>query len=75
MTGTTLVARALIRLSGEDVYKLTRAIPKSLQSALPTVEQLEAELSAPDAAKQPPKRKNTAKQTTKKKVAKTRKGT
>ena len=38
---------------GVSSYELTRALPKSLQSVLPTVEQIEAELSTLDAAKQP----------------------
>lgn len=58
---------------GVSSYELTRALPKSLQSALPTVEQIEAELSTPDTAKQPAERKKASKQTTKKAV-KTTKG-
>lgn len=57
---------------GVSSYELTRALPKSLQSALPTVEQIEAELSTPDTAKQPAKRKNASKQTTKKAAKKTK---
>ncbi len=59
---------------GVSSYELTRALPKSLQSVLPTVEQIEAELSTLDAAKQSAKKK-TSKQTTKKNAAKKRKGT
>lgn len=59
---------------GVSSYQLTRALPKSLQSALPTVEQIEAELRTPDAAKQPAKRKKSSQPTTKKKAAKNRKG-
>jgi hypothetical protein len=32
---------------GVSNYELTRALPESLQSALPTVEQIEAELGEP----------------------------
>ena len=35
---------------GVSSYELTRALPKSLQSALPTVEQIEAELTKASAA-------------------------
>jgi predicted nuclease of restriction endonuclease-like (RecB) superfamily len=42
---------------GISTYELTRALPPSLQSALPTVEQIEAELAAGDTAK--PRRKKT----------------
>ena len=59
---------------GVSSYELTRALPQDLQSALPTVEQIEAELSTPDTAKQPAKRKKTRKQATRKKAAKTPKG-
>lgn len=54
---------------GVSSYELTRALPKNLQSSLPTVEQLEAELSSSDTAKQPTKRKKTSKQTTRKKAS------
>lgn len=43
---------------GISSYELTRALPKNLQSALPTVEQIEAELSVPEAEDQPLKKKN-----------------
>ena len=59
---------------GVSSYELTRALPQNLQSALPTVEQIEAELSTPEAAKQPAKRKTTRKQTPKKKAAKKPRG-
>ena len=36
----------LVPLTGGATYELTRALPTSLQSALPTVEQIEAELAA-----------------------------
>ena len=43
---------------GVSSYELTRALPPSLQSALPTVEEIEAEITAADAAaKSPPKRR------------------
>jgi predicted nuclease of restriction endonuclease-like (RecB) superfamily len=42
---------------GISTYELTRALPPSLQSALPTVEQIEAELAAGDTAQ--PRRKKT----------------
>lgn len=46
---------------GVSSYELTRALPANLQSALPTVEQIEAELSATETgrtlAKKTPKRK------------------
>lgn len=48
---------------GVSSYELTRALPASLQSALPTVEQLEAELSAPAAVKDKPSRQRAAKKT------------
>jgi hypothetical protein len=59
---------------GVASYELTRALPKSLQSALPTVEQIEAELSTPGTANPPAERTKTSKQTTKKKSAKKPKG-
>jgi predicted nuclease of restriction endonuclease-like (RecB) superfamily len=56
---------------GVSSYELTRALPQSLQSVLPTVEQIEAEMSSPGATKQPAKRKKTnSKQTSKKKATK-----
>lgn len=36
---------------GVSEYQLTRALPKKLQSALPSIEQIEAELSSPTTAK------------------------
>lgn len=44
---------------GVSSYELTRALPKRLQSALPTVEQIEAELSQPETEKQPARKKMT----------------
>ena len=58
---------------GVSSYELTRALPQDLQSALPTVEQIEAELSTPETATQPAK-KRSRKQATKKKAAKKTKG-
>ena len=46
---------------GISSYELTRALPQNLKSALPTVEQTEAELSTSEAAKQQPSRKQTVK--------------
>ncbi|MCP3957346.1 MAG: DUF1016 domain-containing protein [bacterium] len=37
---------------GVSEYELTRALPESLQSALPTIEEIEAELSEPDQGEQ-----------------------
>ncbi len=53
---------------GVSEYELTRALPPSLQSALPTVEEIEAELSE-SAARQPgkppaPRKRKTAKAST-----------
>lgn len=42
---------------GVSSYELTRALPKNLQSALPTVEQIEAELSATDRGEQATRKK------------------
>jgi predicted nuclease of restriction endonuclease-like (RecB) superfamily len=55
---------------GVSSYELTRALPQNLQSALPTVEQIEAELSGAETVKKPAKKKSSRKQTPKKKVAK-----
>ncbi|MCA9178726.1 MAG: DUF1016 family protein [Planctomycetales bacterium] len=41
---------------GISSYELTRALPDNLQSALPTVEQIEAELQGADAAAKPAKK-------------------
>lgn len=54
--------------------ELVSKLPASLEGSLPTVEQLEAELSGPGESKQPTKRKTTSKQATKKKAAKKSKG-
>lgn len=54
---------------GISSYELTRALPKRLQSALPTVEQLEAELSASDSGKKPAKKKTSGKRSSKQKNA------
>ncbi len=40
---------------GVSSYELTRALPTDLQSALPTVEEIEAELAAGDKTKKPKK--------------------
>jgi predicted nuclease of restriction endonuclease-like (RecB) superfamily len=53
---------------GVSSYELTRALPASLQSALPTVEQIEAELSAAECAKKHTKKKLSVKQTPKRKA-------
>jgi dTDP-4-dehydrorhamnose reductase len=58
---------------GISSYELTRALPKTLQSALPTVEEIEAELNAPAPATRPAKQKPT-RQPTRKKAAKKPKG-
>lgn len=50
--------------------ELVSKLPASLEGSLPTVEQLEAELSVPDASKQPAEKKTTRKSTPKKKAAK-----
>ncbi len=53
---------------GVSSYELTRALPKSLQSALPTVEQIEAELRATEPvtkSKKGPRRKPTKNRTSK----------
>jgi predicted nuclease of restriction endonuclease-like (RecB) superfamily len=39
--------RGIKKAIGVSEYQLTRALPKKLQSALPSIEQIEAELSAP----------------------------
>lgn len=49
---------------GVSSYELTRALPESLQSALPTVEQIEAEMTATDKVKPPARRISTSKKTT-----------
>jgi predicted nuclease of restriction endonuclease-like (RecB) superfamily len=59
---------------GVSSYELTRALPRDLRSALPTVEQLEAELSTPYPSNQPAKKKVTGKPAPKKKAAKKPKG-
>ncbi len=41
--------RGLDKPIGVSEYELTRALPESLESALPTIEQIEAELTAADA--------------------------
>lgn len=44
----------LQRTMGESAgseYQLTRALPKQLRSALPSIEEIEAELSTPSSAK------------------------
>jgi predicted nuclease of restriction endonuclease-like (RecB) superfamily len=43
--------RGLRKAIGVSEYQLTRALPKKLQSALPSIEQIEAELSSPTNAK------------------------
>lgn len=55
---------------GVSSYELTRALPKGLQSALPTVEQLEAELSVTDTTKRKTKKKSSRKPTAKTKATK-----
>lgn len=57
---------------GVSSYELTRALPASLQSALPTVEEIEAELSATGGQQNVPKQ--TARKSAKKKSAKKPKG-
>jgi predicted nuclease of restriction endonuclease-like (RecB) superfamily len=49
---------------GLSSYELTRALPEDLQSALPTVEQIEAELSAAETAKEKSARKEAPKKKT-----------
>lgn len=46
---------------GVSSYELTRALPANLQSALPTVEQIEAELSATEPVRKPAKTKAATK--------------
>jgi hypothetical protein len=48
---------------GISEYELTRALPKELQSSLPTIEQIEAELAAGpgDARAKKPRNKRSAK--------------
>jgi len=53
---------------GVSSYELTRALPASLKSSLPTVEEIEAELEATEAKE--PKAKRVAKKPAKKKRAK-----
>ncbi|MBX9653883.1 PDDEXK nuclease domain-containing protein [bacterium] len=53
---------------GVSSYELTRALPVSLQSALPTVEQIEAELRTTEIAKAPVEKKK-AKKTISKSIA------
>ena len=43
--------RGIRKAIGVSEYQLTRALPKKLQSALPSIAQIEAELSAPAAAR------------------------
>ncbi|HRY47800.1 MAG TPA: PDDEXK nuclease domain-containing protein [Candidatus Paceibacterota bacterium] len=43
--------RGIKKAIGVSEYQLTRALPKKLQSALPSIEQIEAELSSPTTAK------------------------
>jgi hypothetical protein len=45
---------------GISTYKLSRALPKNLQSALPTVEEIEAELSHPVPPVPSPRKKRPA---------------
>lgn len=40
--------RGVMKPIGVSEYELTRALPETLQSALPTIEEIEAELSEPD---------------------------
>ena len=58
---TEYALRGVSKPIGISEYELTRALPPSLQSALPTVEQIEAELAdtatGNDAAKPAKKRK------------------
>lgn len=52
--------RGMKKAIGVSEYQLTRALPKQLRSALPSIEEIEAELSAPSrakATKKPTKRK------------------
>ena len=56
--------RGVNRLIGVSQYELTRALPPDLRSALPTVEELEAELT--DSAKAQVKTLRKRKRTTKK---------
>ena len=59
---------------GVSSYELTRALPASLQSALPTVEQIEAELSTSEAVRKPAKKKSTRRKMPKKNTPKKPKG-
>jgi hypothetical protein len=43
--------RGIEKAIGVSEYQLTRALPKKLQSALPSIAQIEAELSAPSATR------------------------
>ena len=43
--------RGMNKAIGISDYQLTRALPKKLQSALPSIAQIEAELSTPTTAK------------------------
>jgi predicted nuclease of restriction endonuclease-like (RecB) superfamily len=45
--------RGMDKSIGVSAYQLTRALPKKLQSALPSIEQIEAELSTKPATKRP----------------------
>lgn len=45
--------RGMDKSIGISAYQLTRALPKKLQSALPSIEQIEAELSAKPATNRP----------------------
>jgi hypothetical protein len=44
---------------GISTYELTRALPQNLQSVLPTVEQIEAELAEAVTPKKPARRKKS----------------
>ncbi len=45
--------RGMDKSIGVSAYQFTRALPKKLRSALPTIEQIEAELSEKPAIKRP----------------------
>lgn len=53
--------RGMSKPIGVSEYELTRALPKNLRSALPTVEQIEAELYETEKPRRPSARKQTAK--------------
>ena len=65
--------RGVDRPIGVSEYELTRALPPSLQSALPTVEQIEAELAETTPLKTEPGKPKPRKTAKKRKKAKTRK--